>query len=60
MPLHVLLADIVESEGGSQLLIKILLGHNCSIDFLPDAKHLSVVEKSASTDILGEAVWSHT
>jgi len=60
MPLHVLLADRVESQGGSQLLVKILPGHNCSIDFLRDAKRLSVVEKSAFTDILGEAMWSHT
>ena len=37
-----------------------VLGRNCSIDFLPDAKHLSGVEKSAFADILGEAVWSHT
>jgi len=36
------------------------LGHNCSIDFLPNAKHLNVVEKSAFTDILGEAAWSRT
>jgi len=37
-----------------------VLGRNCSIDFLPDAKHLSAVEKSAFTDILSEAAWSHT
>jgi len=36
------------------------LGCNCSIDFLPDAQHLSMVEKSAVADILGEAAWSHT
>jgi len=36
------------------------LGHNCSIDFLPDAQHLSVVEKSAFAGILSEAAWSHT
>jgi len=30
-----------------------------SIDFLPDAKHLSIV-MSAFADILGEAAWSHT
>ena len=29
-------------------------------DILPNAKHLSVVEMSAFTDILGEAAWSHT
>ena len=28
--------------------------------FLPDFEHLSVVEKSAITDVLGEAAWSHT
>jgi len=37
-----------------------LPGHGSSIDFLHDAKHLSVVEKSAFTDILGKAAWSHT
>jgi len=35
-------------------------GSVCSIDFLPHAKHLSGVEKSAFADILGEAAWSHT
>jgi len=35
------------------------LGHSCSID-LPDAKHLSGVEKSAFADILGKAAWSRT
>ena len=33
-------------------------GARCSIDFSPDAKHLSWVEKSAFTDILGKAAWS--
>ena len=33
---------------------------NCSIEFLPDAKHLSVVEKSAFADIIGKAAWSRT
>jgi len=28
---------------------------DCSIDFLPDAKHLSVVDKRAFMDILSEA-----
>ena len=37
-----------------------VLGQNCSTEFLPDAKHLSVVEKSVIADILGEAAWSHT
>ena len=32
---------------------------NCSIDFLPNAKHLSVVEKSAFTDIPSKVAWSH-
>ena len=36
------------------------LGRNCSIDFFPDAKHLSAVEKYAFTDILSEAAWSCT
>jgi len=31
-------------------------GHNCSADFLPHAKHLSAIEKSAFTDILGEDI----
>ena len=31
-----------------------------TIGFLPNAKHLSAIEKSAFTDILGEAAWSHT
>jgi len=33
--------------------------HNCSIDFLPDAKYMIVVEKSASADILGEVAKSY-
>jgi len=37
-----------------------VLGRSCSIDFLPDAKHLSGVEKSAFTDIVGKAAWSRT
>jgi len=37
-----------------------VLGCNCSIDFLSDAKHLSAVERSAFTDILSGAAWSHT
>ena len=35
-----------------------VLGRSCSIDFLPDAKHLSGVEKSAFTDIVDKAAWS--
>ena len=34
--------------------------HGCSIDFLPGAKHLSGVEKSAFADILSKAAWSRT
>ena len=36
------------------------MGFNRSIDFISDAKHLSVVDKSAFADILGEAAWSRT
>jgi len=36
------------------------LGHSCSIDFLPDAEHLSGVEKSDCTDILSKDAWSRT
>ena len=32
------------------------LGHSNSIDFLPDGKHLGMVEESAFADILSEAV----
>ena len=32
-----------------------LVGINSSIDFLPDAKHMSMVDKSAFADILSEA-----
>ena len=48
------------SNSSSAEVCRGVLGHNCSIDFLPDAKHLSMVEKSAFTDILGEPAWSHT
>ena len=37
-----------------------VLGHGSSIDFLPDAQHLSRVEESAFTDILSKAAWSLT
>jgi len=33
------------------------VGCDCSIDFLPDAKYLSAVEKSAFADILDGAAW---
>jgi len=33
------------------------LGCSCSIDFLPDTKHLCGIEVS---DILGKAAWSHS
>jgi len=42
------------------LLLKIIggtVGRNCSVEFLPDAKHLSVAETPAFTDILSEAAW---
>ena len=34
------------------------MGLNCSTDFLPE--YLSVVGKSACTDIFGEAAWPQT
>ena len=33
------------------------MGIDRSIDFLPDAKHLSAVDRSAFADTLGEAAW---
>ena len=36
------------------------VGINHSINFLPDAERLSVVNKSAFADILSEVAWSHT
>ena len=36
------------------------MGFDRFIDFLPDAKHLSTVDKSAFADILGESAWSLT
>ena len=36
------------------------MGFDRFIDFLPDAKHLSAVDKSAFADILGESAWSLT
>ena len=36
------------------------LGRSRSIDFLPDTKHLSGVEKSEFADVLGKAAWSRT
>jgi len=36
------------------------LGIDRSVDFLPDAKHLSMVDKSVFADILGEAAWLRT
>ena len=35
-------------------------GFNCSMEFLPDAEHMNMVDKSAFADVLGEAAWSHT
>ena len=58
--------DIQEVCGSSRILTALMLkfagalGRSCSIDFLPDAKHLSGVEKSAFADILGKAAWSCT
>jgi len=36
------------------------MGIDCSIDVLPVAKHLRVVDKSTFADIFCEAAWSHT
>ena len=36
------------------------MGFDRFIDFLPDAKHLSAVDKSAFADILCESAWSLT
>ena len=36
------------------------MGFDRFIDFLPDAKRLSAVDKSAFADILGESAWSLT
>ena len=59
--------DIQEVCGSSRLLTTLVvkfaggaLGRSCSIDFLPDAKHLSRVEESAFADILGKAALSPT
>ena len=35
------------------------MGIDYSVDFLPDAEHLSVVDKSALADILSEDAWSY-
>ena len=54
---------IVEICGSSRIVAALVLkftGCNCSINFLPDAKHLSVVDKSALADILSEAARPHT
>ena len=48
------------SNSSSAEVCRGALGCSCSIDFLPDAKHLSRVEKSAFVDILGKAAWSPT
>ena len=48
------------SNSSSAEVCRGTLGHSCSTDFLPDAKHLSGVEKSAFADILGKAAWSRT
>jgi len=33
---------------------------SAEIDFLPDAKYFSAVEKSSITDLFNETTWSHT
>ena len=48
------------SNSSSAEVYQDTVGHNCSVDFLPDAKHLNEVEKSAFSDILSEAALSHT
>ena len=59
--------NIQEVCGTSRLVTALALtycwgsmGFDCFIDFLPDAKHLSAVNKSAFADILGESAWSLT
>lgn len=42
------------------LVLKFYQGTVGCNSFLSDAKNLSAVEKSAFTDILSEAAWSHT
>ena len=48
------------SNSSSAEVCRGTLGRSCSIDFLPDAKHLSSVEKSAFADIVGKTAWSCT
>ena len=48
------------SNSSSAEVCRGALGRSCSIEFLPDAKHLSRVEKPAFADILGKAAWSPT
>ena len=61
--------NIQEVCGTSRLVTALALtyrwgsmGFDRFIDFLhvPDAKHLSAVDKSAFADILGESAWSLT
>ena len=43
------------SNSSSADVYRGVAGRNCSTDFLPDAKYLSMVEKSAVADILCKA-----
>ena len=59
--------NIPEVCGTSRLVTALALtyrwgsmGFDRFIDFLPDAEHLSAVDKSAFADILGESAWSLT
>jgi len=53
-------AEVADYSNGSNTEVcRVSIGIDCSIA-LPDAKYLSVVDKSAFADILGEVAWSHT
>ena len=53
--------NIQEVCGTSRLVTALALTYRWgSIAFVPDAKHLSAVDKSAFADILGESAWSLT
>ena len=53
-------ADVVDGNSSSADVFQGLIEFNRSIDLPPNAKHLSMVGKSAFTDILNESAWSHT
>jgi len=64
---HVVYNDMQKVCGSNRLVMVPVqsfagesLGINFSVDFLPDAKHLSVADKPTFVDVLGEATWSHT